>query len=62
MSRKFEYEYEEFDAEEYNRGRKLNKNAHREQRRARDNSRYAFDTNFNDADDNYDYYLKTYTN
>ncbi|AGR47895.1 hypothetical protein PHIM7_190 [Sinorhizobium phage phiM7] len=56
MSRKFEYEYEEFDAEEYNRGRKLNKNAHREQRRARDNSRYAFDTNFNDADDNYDYY------
>lgn len=49
MARKFnEFELDEYDADDYGRGRKLNKNAHRAERRARDTSRYAFD-NSNDA-------------
>lgn len=54
MSRKFEYEYEEFDREDYSRGRKLNKNVRRDERRARDNSKYSFDSR-NDEEDRYAY-------
>jgi len=48
MARQYnEYELDDFDAEDIGRGRKLNKNAHRAERRARDVSRYAYD----DTDD-----------
>ncbi len=42
MSRKFrDYEYDDYDAEDYSRGRKLNKNARRSQRLARNEDRYS---------------------
>jgi hypothetical protein len=60
MARKFkefEFEVEEFDADDYGRGRKFNKNERREARRSRETSRYASynDTTVNDDQREYAY-------